>query len=126
MIDLHGKGLRPLQKREDAFFIEGVDRRDTVAQSEIPNDGPVTMDAVYTLGDGNCFCRAISRAFYNDDKKHKELRARIVIEGVMNMDKYLSDDCLERGASYIHQNAELPCVFATFSEFYTPGPEAHR
>ena len=37
------------------------------------------------------------------------------------MDEYLSDDCLERGASYIHGNAELPMVFATFSEFYTPG-----
>ena len=37
------------------------------------------------------------------------------------MDFYLSDDCLERGASYIHKNADLPLVFATFSEYYTPG-----
>ena len=37
------------------------------------------------------------------------------------MDKYLSHECLERGASCLHSNAQLPTVFTTFSDFYTPG-----
>ena len=37
------------------------------------------------------------------------------------MEQYLSHQCLERGATYIHTNAELPTVFTTFSEYYTPG-----
>ena len=50
----------------------------------------------------------------------------MVIEGVVNMDKYLSDDCLERGATYFHSNADLPTVFTTFSEFYTPGQKLRQ
>ena len=120
VLDLQNQGLRALTPRKESFVKEG-DIIDTVAQKEIPPDGPVMLSAIKTYGDGNCLCRALSRSFYNHDGKHTELRARIVIEGVLNMDKYLSDDCLERGASYIHHNAELPLVFATFSEFYTPG-----
>ena len=113
--------LPQLKPRVTTEFSWQVDVIDTVAQKEIPHDGPTHLTAIRTLGDGNCLCRALSRAFYNNDSKHIELRARIVLEGITNMNDYLNDDCLERGASYIHSNAELPTVFATFSEFYTPG-----
>ena len=44
-----------------------------------------------------------------------------MVEGVTNRHKYLADDCLERGATFLHGNADLPTVFATFSDFYNPG-----
>ena len=44
-----------------------------------------------------------------------------MVEGVINMDKYINNDYLEPGASYIHKNADLPTVFTSFSEFYSPG-----
>ena len=113
--------LPPLKPRVTAQFSRDSDTIDRVAQSEIPLDGPTMLVAIRTLGDGNCLCRALSRAFFNDDSLHIELRARMVVEGVLNKDKYTSDNCLERGASYIHNNADLPTVFATFSEYYTPG-----
>ena len=37
------------------------------------------------------------------------------------MDKYVTDAYLEPGALYIHHNADLPTVFMSFSEFYSPG-----
>ena len=104
-------------------YCPSLDKIDNVAQKDIPSDGPVHLRAITTIGDGNCLCRALSKAFYNDDSYHLELRARIVIEGIINKDKYLSDDCLERGASVLHNNADLPTVFTTFSEFYTPGQQ---
>ena len=110
--------MKPRVKTE---FMPGIYKIDDVAQKEIPADGPVTRTAIKTYGDGNCLTRALSTAFYNDPSKHPEIRARIVVEGVSNMKQYLSDTCLERGASYIHQNADLPTVFSTFSEYYTPG-----
>ena len=70
----------------------------TVAQAEIPYDGPSMLKAVFTTGDDNCLPRAICKACFNHDGRHVEIRARIVIEGVTYIDKYLSDDCLERGA----------------------------
>ena len=76
---------------------------------------------MFTIGDGNCFGCSISKSFWNHDGKHIELHARIVMEGIINIEYYLHDDFLQRGATWIHDNAELPLVFATFSEFYTPG-----
>ena len=113
--------LPAMKPRVHAEFKPGIDRIDNIAQKDIPPDGPVTFSAVETLSDGNCLCRALSKAFYNTDEMHVELRVRILIEAILNKNMYLSDDCLERGASYLHRNADLPTVFATFSEFYTPG-----
>ena len=116
------KGSIPqIQKRIPAEYNSTCDNLDLIAQEEIPLDGPVMLRAIKTIGDGNCLCRALSRAYFNTDERHIEIRARIVIEGVVNMDKYLNDDCLERGATLLHENADLPTVFATFSEYYTPG-----
>ena len=113
--------IPPIGKRIPAVYSPDTDRIDEVAQKEIPPDGPTHLCAVHITGDGNCLCRALSKAYFNDDGHHIELRARIVIEGVKNMQKYLSDDYLERGATWTHSNADLPTVFSTFSEFFTPG-----
>ena len=113
--------LPQLKPRVISTFSKETDKIDYVAQHEIPPDGPRNLTAVATIGDGNCMCRAASRAYFNDDSHHIEIRARIAIKGVVNMEHYLSDDCLERGATVIHANADLPTVFTTFSEFYTPG-----
>ena len=113
--------LPDLPSRVHVRYNAGSDDIDLVAQREIPIDGPTLLRAIRTLGDSNCLCRATCKAFFNTDARHIEMRVRIIIEGIVNMKSYLSDDCLEHGASYIHKNADLPTVFCTFSEFYTPG-----
>ena len=110
-----------LGERVQASFSKEKDTIDYVAQREIPHDGPRGLNAIITDRDGNCLCHAVSRGYFDTDEKHLEIRARIVIEGVLNKKSYLSDDCLERGASYLHRNADLLTVFTTFSEYYTPG-----
>ena len=68
------KGFLPeLKPRIHSFFSEKNDIADTVAQSEIPIDGPQHLKACRILGDGNCLCRALSRAFYNSDEFHIEI-----------------------------------------------------
>ena len=118
--------LPEMKPREHAEFSRIGDIIDRVAQAEIPLDGPQILIAIQTVGDGNCLCRALSRAYYNDDQYHLEIRARMVIEGTLNKEHYISDDCLERGATCIHNNANLPTVFATFSEYYTPGQKLNE
>ena len=86
--------LPKLQPWVKAYFCTD-NIRDNVAQKEIPADGPGLLNAVFTDGDGNCTCRSLSRGYFNTDKYHIEIRVRIVIEGVLNMRSYLSDDCLE-------------------------------
>ena len=113
-------------RNEEAKFWNMRDIIDCVAQMEIPPDGPRHLRAIQTLGDGNCLCQALSRAFFGDESHHAEIRAQIVIEGIVNRQKYLSDHCLERGASFIHKNADLPTVFTTFSIFTRLAKESQR
>ena len=113
--------LPPLKPRVNCEYQPNIDVVDRGAKLQIPKDGPTMLTPVQIYGDGNCLPRALGKAYYNDESTHPEIRARILFEGVTNMDHYLSDDCLERGAFHIHRNADLPTVFATFSDYYTPG-----
>ena len=97
--------IPPLPECVVAEFRPESDLIDCVAQVEIPLDGPVHLKAILTDGDGNCLTRSLSKGYFNSDCKHLQLRARIIIESVIHMDKYLSHQCLERGASYVHGNA---------------------
>ena len=113
--------LPVLASRKESHYSPEKDQIDSVAQGEIPIDGPCSLKAIQTYGDGNCLPRALSRVYFGDDSRYLEVRVRIAIEGILNRKFYLSDSCLERGASYLHSNADLPTVFATFSDYYTPG-----
>ena len=112
-----------LRERVVVEYLPGVDEIDTVAQSEIPPDGLMCRKAVKTVGDGNCLPRSLGKGAFNDPSMHVELRVRMVIEVVIHIEKYLSHQCLECGATYIHSNTDLPTVFATFSEYYMPGQQ---
>ena len=71
--DLIIEGLPDMSPRVPAHLIPGVDKLDTVAQKGIPPDGPQDFQAVWTIGDGNCLSRAISKAYFNDDRKYEEI-----------------------------------------------------
>ena len=92
----------PVKPRVKAVFCPGTDIRDNVAQQEIPADGPRQLNAVHTYGDGNCLTRSLGRGYFNKDSYHIEIRARIIIEGVINMRYYLMDEYLQQGATFIH------------------------
>ena len=94
VLNIKGR-IPPLKGRVDAAkYVQLKDSIDCIAQKEIPADGPCHLKAIATLGDGNCLCRALSRAFFNDDRYHIEIRVRILLEAVINQDKYLSDEYL--------------------------------
>ena len=105
MIDELNPYIPPMKQKVLAEFCPETDSIDRVAQSEIPVDGPVHLKAVKTDGDGNCLPRSLGKGYFNDDSKHPEIRARIVMEGISKMQRYLNPDCLERGATFLHKNA---------------------
>ena len=89
--------LPPLPPRKDAYFVQGTDKIDVIAMNELPKDGPdrKKFTVVMIKGDGNCLCRSASKGYFNTDSRHLELRARIVIEGIINKKKYITEECLE-------------------------------
>ena len=112
--------IPPLKNCMTVFYCPETDKIDELAQAEIPLDGPFHKKAIATYSDGNCLPQSASKGYFNNDSHHNEMCISIVMEGV-HMEKYLSHACLEHGATYIHRNADLPTVFSTFSEYFTPG-----
>ena len=66
--------LKPLQERKfPVHFDPTVDWIDATASALIPPDTPDSVDAIWTLGDGNCIGRAIGKSFSGDDSMHLEI-----------------------------------------------------
>ena len=116
------KTMRPLRRRTmDVFLNPACDAIDTVASSDFPSDGPKNVHPVWTLGDGNCLTRSLGKGFSGSDNMHVEIRARIVVDGIMNKKFYLSPACLNRGASLIRQEESLPVIYTKYSDYYVNG-----
>ena len=62
-----------------------------------PNDHPPNVVPTHTLGDGNCFPRALSNALFRTQNRHVEIRVRLVFKAVLNEQFYLSNEYLSLG-----------------------------
>ena len=63
----------PLKARQHASYCRQRDMIDAVARTDIPPDGPTHLIPIWTVGDGNCLLRALSRGFFNTDSRHLEI-----------------------------------------------------
>ena len=116
--------LRPLRPRvTNVEFDRRKERIDVIATKSIPTDFSEDVNAIWTKGDGNCLTRSLSRAYIGDDSMHLEIRARIAIEAIVNSDKYLSDNFLLRGATFVQREESLVQIYAQYSDFYRNGQE---
>ena len=90
-------------------------RVDIVAKKSMHTDSPANVVPVVTIGDGNCCPRSLSIAAFGDDSRQLELRAKIILESVINKEKYLNQDYLAEGLSVVRDDVTLPEVYAMFS-----------
>ena len=116
---LEDSGLRSLPELDIPSFDSKVHNLDEIARLE-RHIYPEDMEPIHTEGDGNCFCRALSLACFGTDKHHRQLRARIAMEGYKNMKKYLTNSYLERGARVIN-GGTMTGVFAYYSAGFANG-----
>ena len=92
---------------------------DTGARKDIPSDILQRFNVHYPIcivPDGNCFCRSISHLVYGSEHHHVEMRCRIVIDSVLNLNNYTDHDYLMRCANHEHKNcsniAEYHCCYS--------------
>ena len=104
----------PIVKRKCTWSV------DTVALTCMPEDFCGTCLPICTTGDGNCLPRAISWSLFGHENCHLEVRLRILIEGVLNKDKYLDNNFLINGASRVHRRGTFPQQYTLFSGQYFP------
>ena len=100
------------------------EKRDNLAFSRIPNDVGASKEdlvPVLTSGGGSCFYYSLSRLVYGDESHCKEMRVRVIVEGIRNMGLYLNHDYLCRGYDFPYGSETcLPEIYATYSSFYNP------
>jgi len=74
---------------------------DELSWSILPSDIPaVQYRPVKAYGDGNCLARSVSILLFGHEEFFDEVRARIVIEGILNEDIYLDHAYLNIDATY--------------------------
>ena len=66
------------------------DKTDPVAMHFFPNDHPPNVVPTQTLGDGNCFPRALSYALLGTRNRHVKISVQLVFKAVLNECSVLS------------------------------------
>ena len=75
-------------------------RYDTICDTAMTfysKDHPPNLVPNTTIGDGNCFTRALSRAIFGTEDRHVETRMRIVYQAVTNEALFISNTYLSLG-----------------------------
>ena len=112
--------IAPIRHQEKGVrFRNDVDFIDAVAQSSLPDELKSSYDAVWVLGDGNCLPRSLSHAYIGDDHMHIELRARIALEGIVNKERYLNPNVMNRGSTIVRES--ILEVYGQYSDYYRSG-----
>ena len=115
------KTLKPLRpKNTKVTFRPGVDTIDAIALLSIPLDCPQNLCPVATLGNDNCMSRSVSHSYSGSDNMHLEMRARLIIEGLVHKEYYISQEWLAKGAVNL-RNGQLPYMFVEYSDHYVNG-----
>ena len=73
----------------------------------MPPDMPSGLAPMQIEGDGNCFPRTISYLLSKSQAMYTEIRVRIIYEAVQNIDKYLDDIYVSRGATNFYERGTL-------------------
>lgn len=99
---------------------------DIVSKSLRPRDCMISEDEFYpiqTQAIGNCLPCALSTLVYGDELHATEMRVRLVYEGIMNSQLYLSDDYLNRGLTHPFRQTNIASRYATYSGSYICGAD---
>ena len=93
---VHDNVLPPIELNKK-YQQSSDDKTDPIAMYFFPNDHPPNVVPTHTLGDGNCFPRALSNVLFKTQNRHVEIRVQLVFEAVLNEQFYLSNEYLSLG-----------------------------
>lgn len=102
----------------DLPIAQSYHRTDSNARAEMGRNLARFMRPIETTGDGNCWYRATSSALFAFEEMHIALRLLLVVEAVKNMDKYLSDDFMKKGAKITYAHSTIPEIFCLYSPYH--------
>ena len=97
-----------------------VDREhlDFVALNHVPNDVPQGYTPISIEGNGNCSPQTLSFLCFNTEDRHAEMHVGIIYEGVKNMERYIDNNNICKGAIIIYRRGNTVMQIARFSDNY--------
>ena len=93
---------------------------DYVALHFLTSDAPDNYTPIKIVDDGNCFSRTVIFILFHTQHKHSEVRTHMVYEGVQNMELYLNNTYLAKGATHSYHRGTLFNHCAMYSDNYNP------
>ena len=105
---------------DDKLRREETVNLDLVAMHYMPPDMPSGLAPMQIEGDGNCFPCTISYLLSKSQAMYAEIKVCIIYEAVQNIDKYLDDIYISRGATKFYERGTLPEQYAQYSDNYNP------
>ena len=94
------------------------DQINTVATAELPEDVPRNFVPTVIYSEGICFPRAICEAMYGNEDCHLEICMRMLIQGNLNVRRYLDHNHLSVGTNKNYKSVTFPLVFAQYCGEY--------
>ncbi len=95
------------------------DAEDLVSRAYIPEDCQVALPfAIKASPNGSCFAHAASRLTFGHEFNHVEMHCQIVVEGVLNREKYLDPVYMAQGIQNFHYKSTVPELYATLGGVY--------
>lgn len=91
---------------------------DTISREARPTDCPIPPEQFFpiqTQAIGNCFPCSLSRLVYGNEEHAVEMRVRLVIEGVKNIDLYTDDNYLSRALTHPFRYRNAVARYCTYS-----------
>ena len=79
---------------------------------------PESHVPVNVAADGNCLPRSLSRIVFGSECNHREMRVRLVFDGVLNKKKYLNNANLKAGASSKVQDEDFVQRYCRYSDSF--------
>ena len=93
------------------------DQEDGIATFLLPDDITENLVPVKCTGDGNCMPRSLSHDCFGRERRHREIRCRMIIDAVKNISSHTDNEKL-----YIGAISRLPSMdIRNFYAFITPG-----
>lgn len=96
---------------------------DNTAYAEMPRSLRRLLKPKAVTGDGNCWYRTISSSLFNFEEMHVALRLMLIVEACKNIDKYLDDELMSKGALTSYRHVSFPLLFAQYSPYHNPEVE---
>ena len=94
------------------------DQEDGIAKVLFPDDITENLVPVKCTGDGNCMSRSLSHVCFGTERRHGEIRCRMIIDAVKNISSHTDNEKLYTGVISRLPSMDIRIFYAFIAPAY--------